>query len=294
MEKVKVTLDNYDKNKPYQLFSRVIYNNPDNANDPNNGITTGYTCKSSNEYTYDRKSPGPRPVKKIEIKYADGETFKNYIDKGILSYDDFPEIDPDANISDFMWIAECGMVVIHIKKTEKDFIIYDLLHVSNRTFDSIEQPSEQKECDEIDASFRHYVIDVVNGKPQPLMISDTMFYLNADKVDVEGETKQLTRPSNEDLIKDLNKDKTEDLPDNKVQIPDGYNEAVFTSTKQNPVISAIYLYGGNNVTHSKTIDGDVTVTENYPVKETRTVEGIETETGYMKYTFSGTGAISLW
>ena len=285
MEKVKVTLDNYDKNKPYQLFLRV--------NDEN-GITTGYTCTSYDEYTYDRKSPGPRPVKKIKIKYADGETFKNYIDKGILSYDDFPEIDPYANISDFMWIAECGMVVIHIKNTEKDFIIYDLLHVSNRTFDSIEQPSEQKEYDEIDASFRHYVIDVVNGKPQPLMISDTMFYLNADKVDVEGETKQLTRPSNEDLIKDLNKDKTEDLPDNKVQIPDGYNEAVFTSTKQNPVISAIYLYGGNNVTHSKTIDGDVTVTENYPVKETKTVEGIETETGYMKYTFSGTGAISLW
>ena len=278
MEKVKVTLDNYDKNKPYQLFLRV--------NDEN-GITTGYTCTSYDEYTYDRKSPGPRPVKEITINGEDGK-FKNYIEKGILSYDDFPEM----KSSDVMWIAECGMVVIHIKNTEKDFIIYDLLHVSNRTFDSIEQPSEQKECDEIDASFRHYVIDVVNGKPQPLMISDTMFYLNADKVDVEGETKQLTRPSNEDLIKDLNKDKTEDLPDNKVQIPDGYNEAVFTSTKQNPVISAIYLYGGNNVTHSKTIDGDVTAAK--PVKETTTVEGVETETGYMKYTFSGTGAISLW
>ena len=280
MEKVKVTLDNYDKNKPYQLFLRV--------NDEN-GITTGYTCTSYDEYTYDRKSPGPRPVKEITINGEDGK-FKNYIEKGILSYDDFPEM----KSSDVMWIAECGMVVIHIKNTEKDFIIYDLLHVSNRTFESIQQPSEQKEYDDVDASFRHYVIDVVNGKPQPLMISDTMFYLNADKVDVEGETKQLTRPSNEDLIKDLNKDKTEDLPDNKVQIPDGYNEAVFTSTKQNPVISAIYLYGGNNVTHSKTIDGDVTVTENYPVKETKTVEGIETETGYMKYTFSGTGAISLW
>lgn len=190
MEKVKVTLDGYDSSKAYQLFLRV--------NDEN-GVTTGYTCKSSEKYTYDRKSPGPRPVKKIEIKYADGETFKNYIDKGILSYDDFPEIDPDADISDFMWIAECGMVVIHIKKTEKDFIIYDLLHVSGRTFESIQQPPEQKEYDEIDASFRHYVIDVVNGKPQPLMISGTMFYLNADKVDVEyadGTAEQLIRSNN--------------------------------------------------------------------------------------------------
>ena len=232
MEKVKVTLDNYDKNKTYQLFLRV--------NDEN-GITTGYTCKSSNEYTYDRKSPGPRPVKKIEIGK---DTFNSYIEKGILSYDDFPEM----KFSDVMWIAEGGMVVIHIDNTivntgtEKDFIIYDLLHVSDRTFESIQQPPNQKTYDDIDASFRHYVIDVVNGKPQPLMISDTMFYLNADKVDVEGETKQLTRPSNEDLIKDLNKDQTEDLPDNKVQIPDGYNEAVFTSTKQSPVISAIYVW----------------------------------------------------
>lgn len=54
------------------------------------------------------------------------------------------------------------------------------------------------------------------------------------------------------------------------------------------------MYGGNNTTHAETIDGDVTVTVDYPVKETKTVEGIETETGYMKYTFSGTGAISLW
>lgn len=61
-----------------------------------------------------------------------------------------------------------------------------------------------------------------------------------------------------------------------------------------PVISTIYLYGGNNATHIEPIDGDVTVTVDYPVKETKTVEGIETETGYMKYTFSGTGAISLW
>ena len=267
MEKVKFTLDGYDSSKTYQLFLRV--------ND-GNGVTTRYTCESSNEYTYDRKSPGPRPVKKIEIKYADGETFKSYIDKGILSYDDFPEIDPDANISDFMWIAECGMVVIHIKKTEKDFIIYDLLHVSNRTFESIQQPSEQKEYDEIDASFRHYVIDVVNGKPQPLMISDTMFYINADKVDVEGETDQLTRSNN---------GTTADLP--------GYYDSVFTSTKQNPVISAIYVYGGNNVTHSKPIDGDVKAYD--PVKEeTTTAEGVTTETGYIKYTFSGTGAISLW
>lgn len=54
------------------------------------------------------------------------------------------------------------------------------------------------------------------------------------------------------------------------------------------------MYGGNNATHIEPIDGDVTVTANYPVKETKTVEGIPTETGYMKYTFSGTGAISLW
>ena len=46
MEKVKVTLDNYDKNKPYQLFLRV--------NDEN-GITTGYACTSYDEYRYDRK-----------------------------------------------------------------------------------------------------------------------------------------------------------------------------------------------------------------------------------------------
>lgn len=191
MEKVKVTLNSYDKDMTYQLFLREV--------NEDTGVTTGYTCTPSNEYTYDRKSPGPRPVKKIEIKYTDGETFKNYIDKGILSYDDFPEIDPDAKISDFMWIAECGMVVIHIKNTEKDFIIYDLLHVSDRTFESIQQPPEQKDYDEIDASFRHYVIDVVNGKPQPLMISDTMFYLNADKVDVkyaDGYTEQLIRSNN--------------------------------------------------------------------------------------------------
>lgn len=61
-----------------------------------------------------------------------------------------------------------------------------------------------------------------------------------------------------------------------------------------PVISAIYLYGGNNTTHAETIDGGVTVTANYPVKETEIVGEIETETGYMQYTFSGTGAISLW
>ena len=278
MEKVKVTLDNYDKNKPYQLFSRVIYNNPDNANDPNNGITTGYTCKSSNEYTYDRKSPGPRPVKKIEIKYADGETFKNCIDKGILSYDDFPEIDPDANISDFMWIAECGMVVIHIKKTEKDFIIYDLLHVSNRTFDSIEQPSEQKEYDEIDASFRHYVIDVLNGNPQPLMISDTMFYLNADKVEVTYAN---------------NKTRTHGPIGTTIPELPGYYDSPFMfdeeELKGTPKISAIYVYGGNNVSHADTIDGDAMA-----IKETTTTGEITTETGYVKYTFSGTGAISLW
>ena len=191
MEKVKVTLDNYDKNKTYQLFLRV--------NDEN-GITTGYTCTSSNEYTYDRKSPGPRPVEKIEINGKDGK-FNNYIAKGILSYDDFPEM----KFSDAMWIAEGGMVVIHIDntivntETEKVFIVYDLLHVSNCTFDSIEQPSEQKEYDEIDASFRHYLIDVVNGKPQPLMISDVMFYLNADKVEVtyaDKTTEQLIRSNN--------------------------------------------------------------------------------------------------
>lgn len=61
-----------------------------------------------------------------------------------------------------------------------------------------------------------------------------------------------------------------------------------------PVISAIYLYGGNNIAHIEPIDGGVMVTENYPVKETEIVEEIETETGYMMYTFSGTGAISLW
>lgn len=185
MEKVKVTLDGYDSSKAYQLFLRV--------NDEN-GVTTSYTCTSSEKYTYDRKSPGPRPVEKIEINGKDGK-FNNYIAKGILSYDDFPEM----KSSDFMWIAECGMVVIHIKNTEKDFIIYDLLHVSDRTFDSIQQPPNQKTYDDVDASFRHYVIDVVNGKPQPLMISDTMFYLNADKVDVEyadGTAEQLIRSNN--------------------------------------------------------------------------------------------------
>ena len=270
MEKVKVTLDGYDSSKTYQLFSRVIYNNPDNANDPNNGVTTSYTCTSSEKYTYDRKSPGPRPVEKIEIN---GDKFNSYIAKGILSYDDFPEM----KSSDFMWIAECGMVVIHIINTEKDFIIYDLLHVSDRTFESIQQPPNQKTYDDIDASFRHYVIDVVNGKPQPLMISDTMFYLNADKVDVEyadKTTEQLIRPN----------DTSANLP--------SYKDAAFTSTKQNPVISAIYLYGGNNTTHAETIDGDVTAAK--PIKETQTVEEITTETGYMRYTFSGTGAISLW
>lgn len=183
MEKVKFTLDGYDSSKPYQLFLRI--------NDEN-GVTTSYTCKSSDEYTYNRKLPDPRPVEKIEIN---GDKFNSYIAKGILSYDDFPEM----KSSDVMWISECGMVVIHIKNTEKDFIIYDLLHVSDRTFESIQQPSEQKEYDDVDASFRHYVIDVVNGKPQPLMISDTMFYLNADKVDVEyadGTAEQLIRSNN--------------------------------------------------------------------------------------------------
>ena len=184
MEKVKVTLNGYDSSKTYQLFLREV--------NKDTGVTTGYTCKSSEKYTYDRKSPGPRPVKKIEIGK---DTFNSYIAKGILSYDDFPEM----KSSDVMWIAECGMVVIHIINTDKDFIIYDLLHVSDRTFESIQQPSEQKTYDDIDASFRHYVIDVVNGKPQPMMISDTMFYLNADKVEVtyaDGETKQLTRSNN--------------------------------------------------------------------------------------------------
>lgn len=181
MEKVKVTLDGYNSSKKYQLFLRV---------NGENGITTSYTCKSSDEYTYNRKLPDPRPVETIEIN---GDKFNSYIAKGILSYDDFPEM----KSSDAMWIAEGGMVVIHIKN--KDFIIYDLLHVSDRTFESIQQPSEQKEYDEIDASFRHYVIDVVNGKPQPLMISDTMFYLNADKVDVkyaDGTAEQLIRSNN--------------------------------------------------------------------------------------------------
>lgn len=49
-----------------------------------------------------------------------------------------------------------------------------------------------------------------------------------------------------------------------------------------PVISAIYLYSGNNVTHVEPIDGDVNI------KETTT------ENGYIKCTFSGTGVISLW
>ena len=273
MEKVKVTLDNYDKNKPYQLFLRV--------NDEN-GITTGYTCTSYDEYTYDRKSPGPRPVEKITINGEDGK-FKNYIEKGILSYDDFPEM----KFSDAMWIAEDGMIVIHIDntivntETEKVFIIYDLLHVSNRTFDSIEQPSKQKEYNEIDASFRHYVIDVLNGNPQPLMISDTMFYLNADKVEVTYAN---------------NKTRTHGPIGTTIPELPGYYDSPFMfdeeELKGTPKISAIYVYGGNNVTHSKTIDGDVTAAK--PVKETTTVEGVETETGYMKYTFSGTGAISLW
>ena len=263
MEKVKVTLDNYDKNKPYQLFLRV--------NDEN-GITTGYTCTSYDEYTYDRKSPGPRPVKEITINGEDGK-FKNYIEKGILSYDDFPEM----KFSDVMWIAEAGMVVIHIDntivntETEKDFIIYDLLHVSNRTFDSIEQPSEQKEYDEIDASFRHYVIDVLNGNPQPLMISDAMFYLNADKVEVTYAN---------------NKTRTHGPIGTTIPELPGYYDSPFMfdeeELKGTPKISAIYVYGGNNVTHDDTIDGDVKVKK------------ITTETGYVKYTFSGTGAISLW
>ena len=42
MEKVNVTLNGYDKDMTYQLFLRV--------NDEN-GITTGYTCKSYDEYT---------------------------------------------------------------------------------------------------------------------------------------------------------------------------------------------------------------------------------------------------
>lgn len=264
MEKVKVTLDNYDKNKPYQLFLRV---------NGENGITTGYTCTSYDEYTYDRKSPGPRPVKEITINGEDGK-FKNYIEKGILSYDDFPEM----KFSDVMWIAECGMVVIHIKKTEKDFIIYDLLHVSDRTFESIQQPSEQKEYDDVDASFRHYVIDVVNGKPQPLMISDTMFYLNADKVEVT-----------------YAKSKTRTHGPIGTTIPElpGYYDSPFMfdeeELKGTPEISAIYVYGGNNVTHADTIDGDAIA-----IKETTAAGEIKTETGYVKYTFSGTGAISLW
>lgn len=61
-----------------------------------------------------------------------------------------------------------------------------------------------------------------------------------------------------------------------------FNKDKIGESKNAPVISAIYLYGGNNITHSKTIDGDV------KIKETTT------ETGYMKYTFGGTGAISLW
>lgn len=262
MEKVKVALNDYDPSKKYQLFLREVNNDT--------GITTGYTCKSSDGYTYNRKLPDPRPVEKIEIN---GDKFNNYITKGILSYDDFPEM----KSSDVMWIAECGMIVIHIINTEKDFIIYDLLHVSNKTFESIQQPPNQKIYDDVDASFRHYVIDAVNGVPQPLMISDNMFYINADKVDVEyadNTTEQLIRSN----------DTSADLP--------GYKDATFTSTKQSPVISAIYLYGGNNITHAETIDGDVTAAE--PIKETKTVGEITTETGYMKYTFSGTGAISLW
>lgn len=255
MEKVKVTLNGYDSSKRFQLFLRV--NN-------DNGVTTGYKCTSSDEYTYNRKSPGPRPVEKIEIR---GLKFNDYIDKGILSDEDFPEMES----SDVMWIAECGMVVIHIAGTEKDFIIYDLLHVSDKNFDSIQQPENQTEYDGIDASFRHYVIDVVNGVPQPLMISDNMFYINADKVDVkyaDNTTEQLIRSENT----------SDDLP--------GYKDSVFTCSdgKTNPAISAIYLYGGNNATHAETIDGNVTATRD------ETTAG----TGYIKYTFSGTGAISLW
>ena len=270
MEKVKVTLNGYDKDMTYQLFLRV--------NDEN-GITTGYTCTSYDEYTYDRKSPGPRPVKEITINGEDGK-FKNYIEKGILSYDDFPEM----KFSDVMWIAEAGMVVIHIDntivktETEKDFIIYDLLHVSNRTFDSIEQPSEQKEYDEIDASFRHYVIDVLNGNPQPLMISDTMFYLNADKVEVTYAN---------------NKTRTHGPIGTTIPELPGYYDSPFMfdeeELKGTPEISAIYVYGGNNVSHADTIDGDAMA-----IKETTTTGEITTETGYVKYTFSGTGAISLW
>ena len=59
--------------------------------------------------------------------------------------------------------------------------------------------------------------------------------------------------------------------------------------KNAPVISAIYLYGGNNATHADTIDGDAIA-----IKETTTAGEITTDTGYVKYTFSGTGAISLW
>lgn len=255
MEKVKVTLDGYDSSKKYQLFLRV--NN-------DNGVTTGYTCTSSDEYTYNRKSPGPRPVEKIEIR---GLKFNDYIDKGILSDEDFPEMES----SDVMWIAECGMVVIHIAGTEKDFIIYDLLHVSDKNFDDIQQPENQTEYDDVDASFRHYVIDVVNGVPQPLMISDNMFYINADKVDVkyaDNTTEQLIRSENT----------SDDLP--------GYKDSAFTCSdgKTNPAISAIYLYGGNNTTHAETIDGDATATK----------DETTADTGYIKYTFSGTGAISLW
>ena len=263
MEKVKVTLNDYDPSKKYQLFLREV--------NKDTGITTGYTCKSSDEYTYNRKLPDPRPVEKIEIN---GDKFNSYIDKGILSYDDFPEM----KSSDVMWIAECGMVVIHIINIEKDFIIYDLLHVSDRTFESIQQPSEQKEYDDVDASFRHYVIDVVNGKPQPLMISDTMFYLNADKVEVT-----------------YAKSKTRTHGPIGTTIPElpGYYDSPFMfdeeELKGTPEISAIYVYGGNNVTHADTIDGDAIA-----IKETTAAGEITTETGYVKYTFSGTGAISLW
>lgn len=69
----------------------------------------------------------------------------------------------------------------------------------------------------------------------------------------------------------------------------GYYDSVFMFNKDKigegenaPVISAIYLYGGNNTTHDKPIDGDVTIEES------------TTENGCIKYTFSGTGAISLW
>lgn len=269
MEKVKVTLNDYDPSKKYQLFLREV--------NKDTGITTGYTCKSSDEYTYDRKLPDPRPVEKIEIH---GLKFNSYIDKGILSYDDFPEM----KSSDVMWIAECGMVVIHIINTEKDFIIYDLLHVSNNTFESIQQPPNQKAYDDVDASFRHYIIDVVNGKPQPLMISDIMFYLNADKVEV-------TYADGTKVIHGSRDSVYPDLP--------GYYDSPFMFGEDKlkegtPEISAVYVYAGNNITHAKTIDGDVAIDTRVKEIFPKTNDGITVNIEYIKYTFSGTGAISLW